>query len=328
MKHQYSFEVVIKGYSNNIMNFCKDFTEIHDNIIEFNIDYLENTQEEIRYLSYGFCEDSLQKILESIKNLSEQYKLDMEFVSTEPDTNTLEHIIVNKGIVVLYDKRDLLTEQDLEVLENFIDDVSYWSYFDDIVSSKYTILNREVAEYPNDEIIVVSGYNCKDVVREYIKTNDKVEVLVSSTTRSPKPEEVDGVDYNFISDDDFLNKLENGEFTEHSMIGGFLYGSPKPDMISNKVRIINLDVKGAYKFKQIYPNCTTIFFIPESMKKLEKLDSDKFSRMYFDIIGSFDFDYFIINKNIKKAVSELNNIVRASKNKFNKDIISDLIYRR
>lgn len=328
MYSQCSFEVVINGYGDNITNFCEDFLEDDTTLLEFCMDDINNEHKYIRYASYGFCKNNLQKLIGLIQNLSAKYELNLEFVSTELDNNIYEHIVIDNGTVLLNDRKDLLTSRDFDILESFTTDDSYWDYIDDVISAKYSILNKGIEKCSNSPFIILTGYKSKELISEIKKLNEDVEIMVTYTTRPPRPDEVNGVDYNFISEEEFKKNIDDGFFMEHIEMNGFLYGSAKPGMLSNKTRIINLDVRGADKFKQVYPNVTTVFVIPASMKELINLDADKFSNAYFEIKYSFDYEYLIVNRDVKKAASELDNIIKASRNKFDSNLIGELIYVR
>ena len=124
-------------------------------------------------------------------------------------------------------------------------------------------------------LVVVSGPSGvgKGTVLKYVLERDDFVYSVSATTRSPRDGEVNGVNYFFITRDDFEKMIENGELIEYAEYNGNYYGTPKffvESMLSQgKNVILEIEVKGAMQVKKVMPDATFIFIAPESREILE-----------------------------------------------------------
>ncbi|MCA9215562.1 MAG: guanylate kinase [Planctomycetales bacterium] len=122
-----------------------------------------------------------------------------------------------------------------------------------------------------------SGAGKTSVIKRLLDEGDlPLRLSVSATTRPPRPGEVDGVDYHFLSKDDFERRRENGEFLEtFEVFGrGYLYGTQKSTVeailrAGNSV-LLEIDVNGMLQVVKHYPDATTIFVRPPSLEELER----------------------------------------------------------
>ena len=129
----------------------------------------------------------------------------------------------------------------------------------------------------NGMLVVVSAPSgCgKDTVFKEIrkKRNDIVE-SVSATTRKPREGEVEGVNYFFLSEDEFKNLIENNGLLEYAVYNNCYYGTPIKgvnDAISNgKICVLIIDVQGAENVKKLYPDSVSIFLVPPNWETLEQ----------------------------------------------------------
>lgn len=126
-------------------------------------------------------------------------------------------------------------------------------------------------------LVVISGPSgCgKDtVVKAILKKDERFVLSVSATTRTKRPYEVDGVDYIFLSTQEFIGKISKGDFLEHTMYCNNYYGTLKSQIeekVSNgKVVILVIEVEGAANVKKVYPDALTIFVAPPSLEELER----------------------------------------------------------
>lgn len=119
-----------------------------------------------------------------------------------------------------------------------------------------------------------SGTGKNTVYDELRKVCPDIVQTVSATTRKPRENEVDGVDYYFIERDDFLEKVENGEFIEFVCYGGNYYGTLKSEIQrlveAEKTVVLVIEVNGALNFKAAFPDCVTVFLLPPSFEELER----------------------------------------------------------
>ncbi|MRR29440.1 guanylate kinase [bacterium] len=127
---------------------------------------------------------------------------------------------------------------------------------------------------PKPLVIVLSGPSGvgKDAVLKVMqKRGMAFHFVVTSTDRKPRKEEVNGVDYNFISTEQFKRMIDNNEFVEHALVYGDLKGVPKSQIVdalaSGKDVVLRLDVQGAARLRELFPDSIQIFLIPENEEK-------------------------------------------------------------
>lgn len=179
----------------------------------------------------------------------------------------------------------------------------------------------------SSNLIIVSGPSGagKDtVVNEVLKLDDRLSLSVSATSRSVRGDEKDGVNYYFLSEKDFLEKVDNDEFIEYAQYGSSYYGTLKYDVIkrieNGKKVILVIEVQGAEKVKKMYPDSLSVFIMPPSTEVLEnrlrsrKTDSEQaiLNRLEIaenEIKKSVNYDYIVVNDVLETAVNELYNII-------------------
>ncbi len=178
-----------------------------------------------------------------------------------------------------------------------------------------------------------SGSGKTTLCKALQKAHPEVKWSVSCTTRQPRPFEVDGVDYTFVSLELFETKIANHEFAEYENVHGEYYGTLKSSLESvvgsESFLLLELDVKGSMKIKEQYPNnAYLIFILPPSMdhlrERLRKRGSDSEERIekrlqrFEEELGYKDkFDYILINENVEEATQELLEVV----NQLNEGVI-------
>ena len=127
------------------------------------------------------------------------------------------------------------------------------------------------------QLIVISGPSgCgKDtVVKEVLKTNPNSWLSVSCTSRKPRPGEVNGKDYFFLSRDEFEKKIADGDLLEYAEYAENYYGTPK-DIIVEKINqgidvILVIEIQGALKIKEILKETIFVFILPPTIKELRR----------------------------------------------------------
>ncbi|HEX2187055.1 MAG TPA: guanylate kinase, partial [Chloroflexota bacterium] len=119
-----------------------------------------------------------------------------------------------------------------------------------------------------------SGTGKDTVLRGLRQRDPSLHVLVTCTTRPRRPEEVDGVDYQFVSPQTFETMLAQDELLEHAEYSGYRYGAPKQPVREALARgqdvILKIEVQGAAKVKRQVPETVMIFLAPPSMDELER----------------------------------------------------------
>ena len=188
------------------------------------------------------------------------------------------------------------------------------------------------------KLVVVSGPSGSGkgtVIKELFNLNE-YKYSVSATARPPRPDEKNGLDYYFISKDEFLNKISNGEMLEYVEYPGNYYGTlkePVEEMLKKEYNVIlEIEVEGALNIKEKYPETVMIFLTPPTYSELEKrlrgrkTEAEETIRKRLDrakkeINEIYKYDYLVINQTNmqKQAAIDINNIVEAEKNKINKE---------
>ena len=175
-----------------------------------------------------------------------------------------------------------------------------------------------------------SGAGKGTICKALLNKNDQIKLSVSATTRKPRNGEVHGVNYFFIEKEEFTKMIENGEFLEYAQIYDNFYGTPKAAIIECLEKgqdvILEIEMQGASQIKEVYPEGVFIFVLPPSLEELksrivgrgtetqEEIEK-RFSCAFEEINQIVNYDYFIVNEDIEKSVSDVEAIICAEKNK-------------
>lgn len=166
------------------------------------------------------------------------------------------------------------------------------------------------------------------VIQEMRNTLPELHYAVTATTRSRRPGEIDGVHYFFVPEDEFKDQVEQGEFLEHAVVYGNLYGVPKLRVRSaldeGRSIVIKVDVQGAKTIRELIPQSILIFLSPPNMSELLKRmlgrksdDLDIVARRLntatHELTAAADFDYVVFNESdrIQDAVESIATIIHA-----------------
>ena len=119
-----------------------------------------------------------------------------------------------------------------------------------------------------------SGTGKTTVADRLLKSCPKVKRIITTTTRPRREGEVQGVDYIFIDREEFERKIEEGYFLEYANVYGHYYGTPKDQVLKNEEEGIDsllvIDVQGAKKIRDAYPESVLIFLMPPSIEELRR----------------------------------------------------------
>ncbi len=178
-----------------------------------------------------------------------------------------------------------------------------------------------------------SGTGKTTVVERLVKVTDRLKLSRSYTSRTPRKDESDGVDYNFVSRDRFETMIANGEFLEHADVFGNFYGTHAGDTAQcletgNDVVLV-IDVQGARKVRATGLAHVAIFVLPPSYDVLERRlrgrskDSDEAMRHRLQIareeVSAFEeYDYVVLNDDLESCVERLKAIVMAERSRLDR----------
>ncbi len=179
------------------------------------------------------------------------------------------------------------------------------------------------------KLIVISapsGSGKTSVLKEILKLNsDKLTFSISATTRKKRHNEENGIEYYFLTGEEFKKKLDKGEFVEWENIYGDYYGTLKSEvnrlLQEDKSILFELDVNGSLQLKKLYPDAKLIFIVPPSIEVLEERLKNRNtetpeklakrverSKMELDKAKYFDFE--VKNYELADAITEVNKIVQ------------------
>ena len=170
-----------------------------------------------------------------------------------------------------------------------------------------------------------SGAGKTTIVKNILSNLPELALSISATTRKKREHEINGVDYHFISEEEFLKKIEENGFVEWEKFYDYYYGTPK-GFIEGKIKsgisvLLEIDVKGALNIKLIYPDAILIYISPPSFEVLvERLKNRKtedendlkkrIERAKMELSLKDKFDYLVVNKDLNTAVSEVKTIIK------------------
>lgn len=176
-------------------------------------------------------------------------------------------------------------------------------------------------------LIVISGPSGagKGTIIDKLKDiNDNFWLSISMTSRDIRANDIPDETYFFVTKEEFENRIEKGIFLEYAMYNGNYYGTPK-DKILDKLNqgidvVLEIEIQGALKVKELVPDAIFIFILPPSMdelrKRLVKRGTDskekilsRFKRAYQEINEVTKYNYVVINDDIEKAVNKVNSIL-------------------
>ena len=198
----------------------------------------------------------------------------------------------------------------------------------------------------NDGVMIVlsspSGAGKTTLVKMLSKI-DNYEISISHTTRQPRPNEIKDKDYYFVNEDEFKRLINNQEFLEYAKVFNNFYGTTRTPVIDrlNKGKnvLFDIDWQGAdqIKNKKLDYKLITFFILPPSKEELfERLSSrdmkdkliaeERMKQFERDVLHWINYDYVVINDNLEKCFSKINNLIDAEINSGSKDY--DLEYIR
>ena len=173
-----------------------------------------------------------------------------------------------------------------------------------------------------------SGAGKSSVAAWLLETDRDVILSVSCTTRSRRGSEVEGIDYFYVDEADFLARRDRGEYLEWALVHGNLYGTPRAfvdrRMREGKIVLLDIDVQGAMQVRQARSDAVLVFLMPPSLELLEErlrgrsTDSDEVidrrllaARREMQTAGAYD--YVVVNRDLEETRRAVAAIVEAER---------------
>jgi len=173
-----------------------------------------------------------------------------------------------------------------------------------------------------------SGAGKTSLVKALLEAQPQVRVSVSHTTRGIRPGEVDGVNYHFVSREEFLERLAHNEFLEHAEVFGNLYGTSQrwleQTLSEGYDLILEIDWQGAQQVRRLMPQAKSIFILPPTQEALrqrltnrgqdsEEVIDKRMREAVNEMTHYVEYDYLIINDDFNHALGDLQSIFRANR---------------
>ena len=183
---------------------------------------------------------------------------------------------------------------------------------------------------PNHKILIItapSGAGKTSITRHLMQCFPQLAFSVSAATRKARGTEKNGVDYHFISEEEFKQKIQHNEFVEWEMVyEGKYYGTLKSELQriwdDNKIPVLDIDVKGAIHVQQQYPEASlTLFIEPPSVEELKKrLEgrgtetaeslAARVNKAAYELSFKDQFDNYIVNDDLQHACAAAEEVTR------------------
>lgn len=184
----------------------------------------------------------------------------------------------------------------------------------------------------NGSLIVVSGFSGAGkgtIMKKLVEGNEEYALSISMTTRNPREGEVNGREYFFVTKEEFEETIAKDGLIEYAGYCGNYYGTPKQyveqKMAEGKNVLLEIEIQGALKVKEKFPEAVLLFVMPPSAEILksrlvgrgtEALDviEKRLSRAVEEAEGIEEYDYIVVNDDLDECVEAVKKIVQASKN--------------
>ena len=187
-----------------------------------------------------------------------------------------------------------------------------------------------------------SGAGKGTILAEYLSRNPRAVCSVSATTRPPRPGEVDGVHYHFVSREAFEEMIAQGEVIEYTQYNGNYYGSPagpiRKELEKGNDVILEIEVDGARQVREKFPDALSVFVMPPTFEELRRRLVGRGTETEQQIRGRLetarkevamapDYDYIVVNDVVSDAADRLGYIIESARcsQKFNQDFIREVL---
>ncbi len=203
---------------------------------------------------------------------------------------------------------------------------------------------RKMKKMSKGLLIVVSapsGCGKGTILGEILK-DDKFYYSVSATTRSPREGEQNGVNYHFITREDFEERIKNNAMLEYAEYCGNYYGTPKKEIEEmremGKNVLLEIEVQGAMKVREICPDAVFVFILPPSVNELERrlrkrgtetdeVIAERVSQAKGELAFAEKYDYVVVNNALEDAICDFRAVIKAEELKVSnaREIIDEVI---
>ena len=178
-----------------------------------------------------------------------------------------------------------------------------------------------------------SGAGKTSICKELLRLDRKIKPSISVTTRKPRNNETNGVDYIFVSDNDFNEQISKGNFLEYANVFSNKYGtlaSTTEKLLSDNYDVLfDIDWQGTQQLSQNNNNILTIFILPPNKAEIERrlkkretensesinIVSERMSKFGDELSHWKEYDYVVTNDDFEKCISEILNIISAERKK-------------
>lgn len=173
-----------------------------------------------------------------------------------------------------------------------------------------------------------SGVGKGTIMKIMLEKEKNFRLSVSVTTRDPRPGEIDGVHYSFVTEEEFNKMIENDSFLEYAVYSDNSYGTPKKsveDLLNSGYDVfLEIEVQGGLQVMKKRPDALSIFIVPPTMEELERRlrgrgteDEEtikkRLNAVEFEKQFKSEYQYIIVNDVAEKAADEIINIVHSKK---------------
>lgn len=188
-------------------------------------------------------------------------------------------------------------------------------------------------DYPGNLFVVAapSGAGKSSLVKALLELDSRLAVSISHSTRAPRGQEQNGREYWFVSEAEFRDMIERGDFFEWAEVHGNMYGTSRAAiearMAAGDDVVLEIDWQGARQIKEIFPNAVLIFILPPSWEelllRLKRRGEDapevierRMANARFEVAQAQHFDYVIINALFETALFDLKTVVHSQRLKY------------
>lgn len=176
---------------------------------------------------------------------------------------------------------------------------------------------------PRGQLVVLSGpsgVGKGTIHRRLRQVRDDLTVSVSATTRQPRPGEVDGVDYHFVTPERFAQMIADGAFLEHAAYAGNSYGTPRnaveAALVAGQIVVLDIEVQGAVQVRAAMPDALLVMLLPPSLDELERRLRNRgtednaavrrrLERAVEELTMREVFDVTVVNDDVDRCVDEI-----------------------